>query len=177
MRHRLTCSALLATLGGLLLAPSAAVADCQPAGSVEEALATTEIAFVGTVITSAEGRSGAGFRVEEVWVGSVGETVELHGMGAGDELMEDDRHWQAGARYLVIPYVEGGRLRDHLCTATTEWRPELAELRPAGATTVAPATESGGVPVILLVLGGLLALGLAAFAVGPRISGRPTRGG
>ena len=132
-------AALILSLVALAI-PAPVAADCEPASSVEEALASTQVAFVGTVVFKPQG-PGAGLEVDEVWVGEVGATVEIHGLGfnAEGQLGEDDRNWQLGARYLVIPYVgDGGLLRDHICTATTKWRAALADLRPADAHAPEP---------------------------------------
>lgn len=147
----------------LLLGPASAAADCQPAGPIEATLRTAPVAFVGTVV-AVEGPA-ARFAVAEVWAGSVGASVEVRGLGGGGPdtgfgagFSEDDRHWVEGATYLVLPVVDGGILRDHLCTATTEWRDDLAEMRPASAVIVEPPDAAGDVPV------GLLALAVTAVA-------------
>ena len=151
--------------------PAAVRADCQPASSVAEALAATEIAFVGTVFAAVEGEPGAAFIVDEVWVGDLPETIGVRGMGDAG-FMEDDRHWAIGVRYLVIPYVDGGVLRDHICTATTEWREELADLRPedARAPGESPSPPGEGIPIevlgVLAALGVLGIVGLIAFRHG-----------
>jgi len=139
-------------LAVLALGPAASVrADCQPASSVEEALASTRIAFVGTVVAVPEGTPGASVRVEEAWIGVVPATVDVRGMGDAG-FMEDDRYWTLGARYLVIPHPEGGVLRDDVCTATTLWRDELAALRPAGAGGPAGGPGASGVPGALVAV-------------------------
>lgn len=152
--------------------PAVVRADCQPASSIQEALATAEIAFVGTVVAAAGGGPRAAFSVEEIWVGELGATVEVRGMGDAG-LMEDDRQWTLGARYLVIPYVDRGALRDSICSATTEWRDELAVLRPEGARAPeeSPSGSDGGVRPELLALavalGVLGIVALVAFRHGP----------
>lgn len=165
---------------GLALAnlafPAIARADCQPASSVEEALAAAEIAFVGTVVAAVEGESRAGFSVEEVWVGDLPAATEVRGLrDAG--LSEDDRRWTLGVRYLVIPYVDRGVLRDNICSATVEWRDELAALRPPGAQSPeeGPSGSDDGIPGAVLAVaaavGVLIVVGLIAF--GRRSPSRP----
>jgi len=66
--------------------------------------------------------------------------------------MEDDRHWTLGARYLVIPHVQDGVLRDDICTATTLWRDEFAALRPPGAEGPAGSANGSGVPGALVAV-------------------------
>lgn len=140
-----------------MLFPAVARADCQPASSVEEALAAAQVAFVGTVVAAVDAAPRAVFSVEEVWVGQVAATVDLRGMG-DDGFLEDDRQWTQGARYLVIPYVEAGVLRDNICSATVEWRDELAALRPPTAHPPFSQDAVGEVPVQLFLVGGAVAL-------------------
>jgi hypothetical protein len=91
-----------------------------------------------------------------VWAGPVGESVEVHGLTSGVEFSEDDRHWEAGTRYLVVPFVEGGVLRDSICSATVEWTDELGGLRPADAVMVgsegAAEAETWSVPMSLVAV-------------------------
>jgi hypothetical protein len=151
----------------LVAAPPVA-ADCQPAGSIQEALPAARIAFVGTV-AAVEGPV-ASFAVREVWAGEVPNTVEVRGLaddvgvdaGFGAGFSEDDRQWTEGETYLVVPFLDGAVLRDSICTATTEWSPELEALRPADARIVAEE-EAGGAPLptelilvaaVVLVIGG-----------------------
>ena len=149
--QRLTVAAL-AALTSLSLGTAAARADCQMAGPLEEELSTAEVAFVGTV-TEVVG-SMAFIEVDEVWAGPVGRTVEVHGLTSGVEFSEDDRHWEQGTTYLVIPYVEANVLRDSICSATVEWNDGLADLRPADAVVhgeEAPASSSP-LPVVPLAV-------------------------
>lgn len=149
-----------------LLLPTVARADCQPASSIREALTTAEVAFVGRVVAAAAEKPGATFSVEEVWVGDLPPTVEVRGMGDAG-FMEDDRQWEPGFRYLVIPYVERGVLRDHICTATTEWIDELAVLRPEGARPPEEVPGGSGEPPteVLIFVGAVVVLvGVSAFA-------------
>lgn len=129
-----------------LLPPAMALADCQPVDSVQAALTNAEVAFVGTAIAVSEARSTATFRVDETWAGTVGPTVEVFGLNGGRGVSEDDRIWQAGVRYLVIPYLVEGHLADHICSGTAPWTNELAALRPPNATVAEPAAASASPP-------------------------------
>ncbi len=157
--------ALLLALG-LALLPGPVAADCQPAGPIQEELPRAEIAFVGTAVDVAG--SMATFEVHEVWAGTVPNPVEVHGLTSGVEFSEDDRRWEEGARYLVVPFVEGEVLRDSFCTPTTEWQPELTALRPASAQIIGEKPEESGVsvPPALLLTGAviLVVVGASAFA-------------
>jgi hypothetical protein len=158
---------ILALAWSALAAP--AVADCAPSAPLEEVLPTAEVAFVGEVV-ELDGPI-ARFTVAEIWAGEVAASVEVRGLGDGDGFSEDDRHWTAGVTYLVVPYVEGGVLRDSLCTATTEWRDALAELRPADFRGL--ETQPSGVALPLLLVGGAVALVVAASALAFRRRERP----
>lgn len=138
------------------------VADCDLVGTPAEVLATAEVAFVGTVV-EVDG-SFARFDVLEDWTDAVGDAVEVVGLAhmfprGGDPgaMAEDDRTWVAGATYLVIPFVDGGLLRDHICTATTEWTDALAALRPRRVEAVvggaAPADARSALPLPVLLIG------------------------
>jgi hypothetical protein len=188
MKFRHLAALILALVAMAIPAPVAA--DCEPASSVEEALASTQVAFVGTVVFKPEG-PGAGLEVEEVWVGEVGATVEIHGLGFNTQgqLGEDDRNWELGARYLVIPYLgDDGLLHDHICTATTKWRAALADMRPADALApeavptpaaeVVPqlTTEPLSIPLLPLLaaaLALLIVIGVALLAFRGTGSGAP----
>ncbi len=149
---------LLALLGGA----GPVAADCQLAGPIEEELPAAPIVFVGTA-TEVIG-SMARFEVHEVWAGTVANGVEVHGLTSGVEFSEDDRRWEAGTRYLVVPIVEGQVLRDSICSSTTEWREELEALRPATARLV-EGEPAGGVafpPALILVGAVVPVLGLVS---------------
>ena len=174
MPIRLLRSALVALAAVASLAAAApAAADCQMAGPIEGELRLAPVAFVGRV-TSSEGAVGR-FAVSEVWAGNVAATVEVRGVsdigggraepeaGAPFPIGEDDRLWTVGATYLVIPTVEGDVLRDSICSATAEWVPELAELRPPDARILAVDGQDsgGGIPLpAIVVLGSLAVVGV-----------------
>ena len=154
-----------------LVAAAPVAADCEPAGPAQEALPTAPIAFIGTA-ASVEGPV-ATFAVREVWAGEVPDTVEVRGLadevgvdvGFGAGSSEDDRQWTPGETYLVVPFLDGAVLRDSICTATTEWNPELEALRPADARIVT-AEETAGPPMPTeLILVGAVVLFLAGASV------------
>ncbi|HET6745648.1 MAG TPA: hypothetical protein VFH90_07330 [Candidatus Limnocylindria bacterium] len=150
LKLSLRATALLAVVIAVLGAGPVA-ADCQPVESVVAALESAEVAFVGTAVAVSEARSSATFRVEETWAGTVGPSIEVFGLNGGRGVSEDDRTWQAGKRYLVIPYVIGGQLADHLCSGTTPWTNELAALRPPGSITAEPAEAPAAPPWPVLI--------------------------
>jgi hypothetical protein len=152
IRHLVATGAIL----GAMALPAPALADCQPAGELRLELARAPVAFVGTVVNAdARGGPPAEFRVEEVWKGQLPASVQVRGLADDASFAEDDRTWELGARYLVLPIVEGNVLRDSICSATTTWQPGLAELHPVGA----PSSDTGiAVPVLPI-------LGVTAFVV------------
>ncbi|HEX7197239.1 MAG TPA: hypothetical protein VF364_10470 [Candidatus Limnocylindria bacterium] len=146
---------------GALVAPVPVAADCDLSGTVDEAIAAKRIVFVGDV-ADLDG-SAATFAVREVWSGDVGPTVTVRGLSDDGMVSEDDRTWTKGATYLVVPYVDGGVLRDNICTASTHWDEDLLDLRPPGAATIAPA-DAGGPPVLAAILAACLVVGLSLLA-------------
>jgi len=171
MLDRRLLSAIVATCA--LLGAARVAADCQPAGTPAEVLPNAEIAFVGEVVDV--GEATARIAVTEVWAGDVGAVVEVRGLGdegRGPELgvaegpSEDDRRWVLGTTYLILPFTDGNILRDHICTATTEWTDELAALRPADARVLADPAVNADPPVMLLgiALVGVGAIGVSWFA-------------
>jgi hypothetical protein len=163
----------LALALALALVPGPAAADCQPAGPPEAALPAAPVAFVG-VVTNVEGPI-ATFAVREVWAGDVAETVEVRGLsddlggvdtGFGVGFSEDDRQWTDGTTYLVVPFVDGAVLRDHICTATTEWHDGLEALRPATARILGAEQVDGlSIPPAILLIGAVLVLLVAGSAL------------
>jgi len=170
--RRMRRTILAVTTLAWLTAAAPALADCDPAGPIEQELPDAPVAFVGVVTEVAVG--SARFAVEEIWAGAVGNAVEVLGLGAvpgrggpadGVGLLEDDRVWEVGETYLVLPVVHEGALVDHQCTATTTWRDELAHLRPADARIVGTAglSESAEFPVTpILIAVVVVAVGVAS---------------
>jgi hypothetical protein len=160
---RLSAAAAIGVAMTWLAGAAPVGADCQPAGPVQEALPAAPIAFVG-VAASVEGPV-ATFAVREVWAGEVPDMVEVRGLaddvgvdvGFGAGFSEDDRQWWPGDTYLVVPIVDGAVLRDSICTATTEWSPELEALRPANARIVGGEEPNGArLPTEVILIGAVL---------------------
>ena len=147
----------------VLAVPSPLRADCDPAGPIERVLPKADVAFVGTVM-AAEGPV-AQLAVAEVWAGNIPNVVEVRGLmdrlagrGGDQPVGEDDRLWAVGQTYLVVPTVDGDALRDHICTATTEWSPEMDVLRPENARIVAGDEATGPMPPALILAGAIVLL-------------------
>jgi hypothetical protein len=159
----------------LLAAPGVALADCMMPPPIDNATATADIVFVGTVNATSNGNRWAEVAVQEVWRGpDRPATVVIQGGPAGNTMTSVDRSFQVGSTYLFFPYVdpESGALTDNSCTSTTEWTNDLAKLRPADVRqplAATPTTSQGfdvgsllpiGVAVVVFVV--LLGVGLMA---------------
>jgi len=155
--------------------PASAMASCMIGPTLEQASATADTLFVGTVVSTSNGNRWAEVSVEEVWRGpDQPATVVVRGGPLGDVFTSVDRSYRAGARYLFFPFAdpESGGLADNACTSTTEWTDELARLRPAEVRQPVGASPDASdldvwslVPVagiVLLVFGVLLVVGLVA---------------
>lgn len=176
----LRAAPILALLALLAISPTPVGADCEPAGPPADVLPTAAVAFVGTVtrVTGAV----ATIAVSEVWAGQVGASVDVYGLRLGhphgpDEApaSEDDRVWTVGRTYLVLPSAEGGVLQDNICTATTEWTDDLAELRPADAIIREPSAEGGSFPIAMPLIGLVVVVLVVASAFAFRRGGSAAR--
>ncbi len=148
----------------MAFAAGTVAADCEPAGPLEDVLPNAPVAFVGTVVDLQPPM--AVLEVHEVWAGDVARSVEVHGLTSGVQFSEDDRPWEEGVTYMVVPIVEGGVLRDSICTATTEWTDDLAALRPADALIYAPTEPAPETPMpIAIPLVGIALLLVVATSV------------
>jgi hypothetical protein len=159
-----------------------AAASCPSTECAATSIANAEVAFVGTVLSTASRDRVARVRVEEVWKGrALPEQVEVRGtssQGQGSPATSGDRSFRLGVRYLFVPH--GGSaspaanglpiFTDGACTATQEYHPNLDRLRPASDAsartsvhTDAPAsTEGHPVPVLPLAVGVAAAVAVGA---------------
>ena len=158
--------------------PSSTLAlSCIQPPPVAEAVATAEVAFVGTVTAVANDGKLAEITVEEVWVGSdLPATIQLgSGRPANDPEAVWDRTYTAGTRYLFFPLIEEGQLVDGPCGFTQEWQAELEKVRPADFRTptsgepepLDPVSAAGdlvvpiaGVAILaIVIIGGAMVVG------------------
>jgi hypothetical protein len=152
---------LVAATALVSLAPAARAATCGPAAVT---IGAADVAFVGVMTTVDSAGTRATFAVEEVWKGdAVPAAVEVSG--------PDGQQWTdpsaAGARYLVLAMVVGGRLRVGTeCNQPYLWDPSLAAARPATAHPPQSPAAGGDVPIPLLLIAGivLLVAGVSAVA-------------
>jgi hypothetical protein len=166
------CAASLALLFSLLVASAApALADCMMPPPVEQAVQRAEIAFVGTVMSVANGGRWATVAVDEIWVGpDLPSIISVRGGPEGNSATSVDRSFTAGTRYLFMPFIAEGTLQDNSCSSTTEFIADHAKLRPANArlplaSETVPLTSfdpmSMLLPVALVVGAGALVFGAA----------------
>ena len=162
-----------------VLPPSVALADCMQPPAIQEAVATADIVFLGTVTETRNHDSWATVAVAEVWRGpDQPAAVVVKGGPEGNMATSVDRSYKAGVTYLFFPYAdETGSLADNSCTNTVEWSVDLTPLRPEVVRAPIGATQAGegfdlgglipplGVAVLVggvLLLAGLLARGRSA---------------
>lgn len=157
----------------LLGTPPTALASCRQPPSMEEAMKSAEIVFVGTVTSTANSDTWATVAIEEIWKGpDQPASVLIKGGPGGNSATSVDRSFQAGARYLFFPSLDGATLADNSCTSTTPWSEDLLALRPSDARPALPGTEGEAgfdvmglvapLGVALIVAAGLLVFGLLA---------------
>ena len=136
LRIRALLAAAVTTTGFILAAPGAVLADCMAPPPIEESVETAEIVFVGTVVETSSNNTWASVSVEEIWRGpDLGKNVVVKGGPGGDTMTSVDRFFEAGVKYLFLPYVdqEQGGLADNSCTNTQPFMIDMAKLRPADA--------------------------------------------
>jgi hypothetical protein len=160
MRPWIRPAAPAIALAVLLLLPAAVAADCMEPPPLEQAVAEGQSVFVGTVVGLENEARWATVRVEDVWRGP--DLPAVVGVRGGEEpgtFTSLDRTYRQGATYLFVVMVEQGaaapRLVDNSCTPTSEWREELAALRPGTARPPVPSTgETAGPGTGGVVAGG-----------------------
>ncbi len=185
MRRATTVLAL--TIAATLAAPlGAAQASClvddRP---IEDRLGEYAYVFKGQVVDLTDEDRTARFAVEEVWRGTLGAEVTVHGGAeqdgpAGQAVITSvDRSWSADTTYLVTANADPRGLVDNACSATTEWDEELAVARPADWSApedAQPEDEDGfAYRDTRWVLAGAGAIALAALAAAGTLAARRRR--
>ena len=161
-RHSTLACGLAITLGTGALLGAATPAIACPLLDLTHVVADAPVAFVGTV--QGVHKRVATILVQEVWRGPDLPRVIDVVVGDGQPLgySTGDRTFEAGARYLIVPFFNHGRLQDNVCSMTQPWTDGLAALRPTDARP--PADESPFPFLFALSTAALLALiGLIAF--------------
>ncbi len=166
-------------LAVLALFPVMADASCAAGGSAQEAILSAPTVFIGTVTSLSNGDRVATVRVDDVWRGrAIPTAVEV--VGTPDltaAATSVDRIYSAGTQYLFVP--DGGgpaSFTDNSCTATQPYSASLRGLRPADApgaptrSAQAPTQSGSTFPLVLVVMGAVLALVVTVGAVAARLS-------
>ena len=164
--------------------PSPAHASCAlPTGAGPTNLASQinagPIAFVGTVVGTANNDRLARVKVESIWQGPVIPTlVTVSGSPAQESAATSvDRTYLVGQRYLFVPFSASSPFQDNSCSATQIYSSQLDALKPATAQPPAPGaagpdpTESPLAFWIWLGIGGLLVAGIAIWILARRRGG------
>jgi hypothetical protein len=171
-------AALLAAAAlAAITTPSAVLGSCIMPPPVQEAIQTSEIVFVGTVVETANGNTWANVEVEEVWRGpDQPQRVVVKGGPGGNAMTSVDRSFEVGVKYLFFPFAgENGELADNSCSNTVPWSADLAQARPTdarpplGATPAAAGFDVGG---LIAPLGVALLVGAVLLIAGVLARGR-----
>ena len=162
---------------------SAAQASCAVPPSVPTQIRAAALVFVGSVVSTSDDNRIANVKVESVWkdprlAGYV--TVFGSSVSGANTATSEDRHYQAGTRYLFVLYSANEPYQDDACSATQPYTPALALLAPADArppltvgypTDPAPNRYAGA----LFIVGALFVAGVTALAIAVLLA-RATRG-
>jgi hypothetical protein len=159
----------------ILSAPGAVLADCMMPPPIEEAVRSSEVVFVGTVVAVQDQGRRATVEIDEIWRGPDLPVTTIILGGQGEGFTSVDRTYEVGVKYVFFPYVDPDTraLIDNLCSNTTPWLDDYEEIRPAEARPPIgdPSAEPAGfdvaglVPIgalVLAVAGVLLVVGLVA---------------
>lgn len=165
-------------IGGVIAAPSFALASCVLPPPFPEAIRKAPAVFVGTVVDLRDKDRTAVVELREVWKGAeIGAEVEVRGsVVQGSGFTSVDRTFELSREYLFLPYEQDDSVfRDNACTRTTPFRTELTRFRPAsaGERSPTPAADSPPPEVAedndgtrwLLLGAALLGVGLIAVAL------------
>ena len=194
MITRQVALALVSTLAfGLVAFTGATPADaaCDQPVSMPEALAAADSVFVGRVYSvSADGRAAV-MEVLEIWKGAdLAATVGVHGGDPEAPVGADDRTFEEGRTYLVVPENSRAPFEASLCSATALYRPtgEIpAEYQaPLGAfevrypegldqgdgSAIESVTAFLSGPIVMWSVLGLVAVGLAYVLLRGRLERR-----
>ncbi len=142
MARRITAVVLcLLGLSFVLVADAApARAACAESPDVVNALRRADVVFVGKVDSLASNDRVAAMKVVEIWKGPLLDSIVLVYGGDPDGASSgpNDRTYQEGRTYLVVPSNDAQPFADSLCTATMLFRPNGSI--PAEYTSVVGST-------------------------------------
>jgi hypothetical protein len=160
---------------------SGAQASCAQMPSLQEAVTTAPLVFVGTVVSTSDGDRVARVSVESIWKGpDLPAYVDVHGSPAsgGAGATSVDRKFRVGERDLFVLFSDRPPYQDNSCSATQPYTAGLGALAPDDARPAAPPTAGEELQYLvslfwLPVLIALLVAAVAAFII--RRRSRSTR--
>ncbi|MFN2502919.1 MAG: hypothetical protein ABR540_01570 [Acidimicrobiales bacterium] len=175
MERRLAMLVLVASVALVGGPARSAGASCAPTPAVPQALAESDLVFIGTAVSLANDDRWATFVIERTWKGDPGaERVEVRagppgsgGGGGNGAATSVDRTYQLGTRYLVFAravssgdrsYGARALWSDNACSATQPYTAGLDQFRPERAAPLdertPPATIRAPLPPIRTPRGG-----------------------
>lgn len=163
-------SVLVAAISWLSSPPPAAAACASPPDPVA-AMTMADVVFVGSVAEVSDLGRVATMDVLEIWKGpDIGTPVVVNGsFSGGDVVGSNDRTYQLGQTYLVVPFGTRAPFFDEVCSATRTFTPSGGTIpgpyqQAVGAVTArvptpsAAAEPGGGGSTGPLVVGGVAGL-------------------
>lgn len=116
--------AAIALVAGLVVVPATtAHAQCGPSRTIEESLASVEVAFIGRVVDRSNRDRTAEMQVLEIWKGPrLPQLVTVNGGPKDlDQQTSIDRSFLLNQTYLVMPANDREPFQDSLCSGTQLW--------------------------------------------------------
>jgi hypothetical protein len=164
--------AALLALGAIgLIGTAGAQASCAQMPSLQVAVASAPLVFVGTVVSTSDGDRVARVSVESIWKGpDLPAYVDVHGSpssGSG-AATSVDRRFRTGERELFVLFSDRAPYQDNSCSATQPYTEALSALAPDDARPAAPPTAGEELQYLVSlfwppVLIALLVVAVAAF--------------
>jgi len=174
---RVWVAALLAIGAFGVMGTGGAQASCAQMPSLQDAVATAPLVFVGTVVSTSDGDRVARVSVESIWKGpDLPAYVDVHGSPAsgGVTATSVDRRFRVGERDLFVLVSDRPPYQDNSCSATQPYTAGLDALAPDDARPAAPPTAGEELQylvalfwlpvVIAIVIAAAAFIGLRRFA-------------
>jgi hypothetical protein len=136
-------AALLALGAFGVFGTAGAQASCAQMPSLQEAVTTAPLVFVGTIVSTSDGDRVARVSVESIWKGpDLPAFVDVHGSPASGfgAVTSVDRRFRAGERDLFVLFSDRAPYQDNSCSATQPYTQALSALTPDDARPAAPPT-------------------------------------
>jgi hypothetical protein len=126
-----------------LIGTAGAQASCAQMPSLQEAVASAPLVFVGTVVSTSDGDRVARVTVESIWRGpDLPAYVDVHGSPSSGSCTATsvDRRFRTGERDLFVLSSDRTPYSDNSCSATQPYTEALSALAPDDARPAAPPT-------------------------------------